>query len=83
MTFFEDQLEEGVFQICYCKNCNNTIWPHKEICHKCHNKTDWKTKKIVSPKQGRCVVFDGHYWHTSGQPTEQGDLRVIMNYNLQ
>ena len=48
-----------------------------------NNRTDWKTKKIVSPKQGRCVVFDGHYWHTSGQPTEQGDLRIIMNYNLQ
>ena len=42
MTFFEDQLEHGIFQICHCKNCNNIIWPPKEICHTCHNKTDWK-----------------------------------------
>jgi len=42
LTFFEEQLEKGIFQICYCKNCNNTIWPPKEICHICHNKADWK-----------------------------------------
>ena len=42
MTFFEEQLERGVFQICHCKNCNNTIWPPKEICHICHSKSDWK-----------------------------------------
>ena len=42
MTFFEEQLELGVFQICYCKNCDNTIWPPKEICHICHNKSNWK-----------------------------------------
>ena len=42
MTFFEDQLKQGVFQICYCQNCNNTIWPSKEICYICNGKTDWK-----------------------------------------
>ena len=42
MTFFEKQLKEGVFQICYCKNCNNVLWPPKEICHICHEKTDWR-----------------------------------------
>jgi uncharacterized OB-fold protein len=42
LTFFEDQLKQEVFQICYCKNCNNTIWPAKEICHICHDKTYWK-----------------------------------------
>ena len=53
MTFFEDQLGEGVFQICYCKNCNNTIWPSKETCHICHNKTDWKKSKNI----GKIIEF--------------------------
>ena len=47
MTFFEKQLEKGVFQICYCKKCNNTLWPPKEICHICHEKTDWRTSMNI------------------------------------
>jgi len=42
LTFFEEQLEQGIFQICYCRKCNYTIWPPKEICHKCYNKSNWK-----------------------------------------
>ena len=53
MTFFEDQLEQGVFQICYCKNCNNTIWPPKEICQMCHGKINWKASMNV----GKIVEF--------------------------
>ncbi len=53
MTFFEKQLERGIFQICYCKNCNNTIWPPKEICHVCHNKVNWKK----SINLGKIVEF--------------------------
>ena len=53
MTFFEQQLEQGIFQICYCKNCNNTIWPPKEICHICHNKANWKK----SVNFGKIVEF--------------------------
>ena len=53
MTFFEQQLEQGIFQICYCKNCNNTIWPPKEICHICHNKANWKK----STNFGKIVEF--------------------------
>ena len=45
MTFFEEQLEKGVFQICHCENCNNTIWPPKEICHICYDKTSWKESR--------------------------------------
>ena len=47
MTFFEEQLEEGIFQICYCENCNNALWPSKEICHVCHEKTNWKKSMNV------------------------------------
>ena len=53
MTFFEDQLEQGVFQICYCKNCNNTIWPPKEICQMCHGEINWKASMNV----GKIVEF--------------------------
>ena len=53
MTFFEDQLEQGVFQICYCKNCNDTIWPPKEICQMCHGEINWKASMNV----GKIVEF--------------------------
>ena len=53
MTFFEDQLEQGVFQICYCKNCNNTIWPPKETCHICHGKIDWRESR----NEGKIIEF--------------------------
>ena len=46
-------MEKGIFQICYCKNCNNTIWPPKEICHICHNETDWKK----STNLGKIIEF--------------------------
>ena len=47
MKFFEEQLEQGIFQICYCKNCNNTIWPPKKICHRCYSKSDWKKSRNI------------------------------------
>jgi uncharacterized OB-fold protein len=53
LTFFEDQLEQGIFQIGYCKNCNNTIWPPKEICQMCHGEINWKESMNV----GKIVEF--------------------------
>ena len=53
MTFFEDQLEQGIFEICYCENCNNTIWPPKEICQMCHGEINWKASMNV----GKIVEF--------------------------
>ena len=61
MTFFEEQLEQGIFQICYCKNCNNTIWPPKEICHICNNKVNWKKStnfgKILEFSKKESIYF--------------------------
>jgi len=37
-------------------------------------------KKRVTPKKGRVVLFDGWYWHTAEQPTN--DMRCIINYNV-
>ncbi len=37
-------------------------------------------KKKVMPKQGRVVIFDGHYWHTGTQPTKH--TRCMVNTNL-
>jgi hypothetical protein len=34
----------------------------------------------ISPKKGRCVVFDGNIYHKAGMPTI--DIRCIINYNL-
>ena len=53
MTFFEDQLKKGIFQICYCSNCNNIIWPPKEICHLCNNDSEWKK----SENRGKIIEF--------------------------
>ena len=41
---------------------------------------DIKVLKKVKPKQGRCVIFDGSYWHTSVQPKK--DVRAIINFNI-
>jgi hypothetical protein len=34
----------------------------------------------VSPKKGRCVVFDGDIYHRAGMPSV--DIRCILNYNF-
>ena len=36
--------------------------------------------KRVTPKQGRCVIFDGSIYHASSSPTI--DDRIILNYNF-
>ena len=41
MSFFEDQLKKGVFQICNCKNCNIVFWPIQKVCNKCGEDTSW------------------------------------------
>lgn len=41
---------------------------------------DVKEQKRVKPKQGRVVIFDGLYWHTAEQPTQ--DIRCIINFNI-
>jgi uncharacterized OB-fold protein len=53
LTFFEEQLEQGIFQICYCEKCNHAIWPPKEICHLCHEETKWKE----SMNRGTIIEF--------------------------
>ena len=75
MTFFEDQLEEGVFQICYCKNCNNTLWPPKETCHICHNKANWKK----STNFGKIVEFSKKESTYFGLIEIDDGIRVLGN----
>ena len=36
--------------------------------------------KKIKPKQGRVVIFDGHYWHTAKQP--KNNKRCVINCNL-
>ena len=34
----------------------------------------------ITPKQGRVVLFDGSYYHTAEQPTD--NIRCVVNYDL-
>jgi hypothetical protein len=36
--------------------------------------------KTISPKKGRCVLFNGNIYHRGGMPTS--DVRCVINYNL-
>jgi len=40
------------------------------------------TKMIsISPKKGRCVIFDGDRYHATGRP--KNDFRCVLNYNIE
>lgn len=43
------------------------------------NKDLWVEKR-VTPKKGRCVIFDGRIYHASSTPTI--DDRFVLNYNF-
>ena len=45
-----------------------------------YNEGRFRVQKRVTPKMGRCVVFDGRFWHYAYQPDE--NKRCIINYNL-
>lgn len=53
MTFFEEQLKKGIFQISYCEKCNYTIWLPNEICPICFNKSEWKKSNNI----GKIIEF--------------------------
>ena len=38
-------------------------------------------KQRITPKQGRCVVFDGHRLHAGMHPTDQ-NYRMVINFNI-
>ena len=75
MTFFEEQLEDGVFQICHCKKCKNTIWPPKEICHICHGKTDWRK----STNLGKIIEFSKRESTYFGLIEIDDGIRILGN----
>ena len=41
---------------------------------------DYPELARVTPKAGRCVVFDGDYYHTAEQPRD--NLRAIINFDI-
>jgi len=41
LSFFEEHLKKGIFQICNCKDCNLVFWPPQNICNKCGKNTSW------------------------------------------
>ena len=42
--------------------------------------SDKKIIREITPKKGKCVLFDGKYYHTSGNPNE--GRRCIINFNV-
>lgn len=44
------------------------------------SKIDLKVKDQITPKKGRCVLFDGNQYHSSSGPTE--DVRCIVNFGV-
>ena len=40
----------------------------------------YTVQKRITPKQGRVVLFDGSYYHTAEQPTD--NIRCVVNYDL-
>jgi len=42
--------------------------------------TDYEVLHRITPKQGRAVIFNGKYYHTAEQPTN--NMRCIINFDL-
>lgn len=42
--------------------------------------TDFDNRVRITPKQGRAVIFDGSYYHTAEQPTNE--IRCIINVDI-
>jgi hypothetical protein len=42
--------------------------------------TNYDVLHRITPKQGRMVIFNGKYYHTAEQPTN--NMRCIVNFNL-
>ena len=40
----------------------------------------WNILQRISPRRGRCVLFDGRYYHSSSGPTS--DIRCIINFDV-
>ena len=53
MTFFDENLKKGSFQVCYCNNCEQDFWPPREICHICNEETEWSESMYV----GKIIEF--------------------------
>ena len=44
---FEEELEKGNFVICFCPNCNQTVWPPQNSCNICFGDVIWKDSKRI------------------------------------
>ena len=45
-----------------------------------YSKVQWNIKQRITPKKGRCVLFDGRNYHSSSGPTK--DIRCIINFDV-
>ena len=40
-------MKKGSFWISHCYNCNQNLWPPREICQECNEKTEWNESMNV------------------------------------
>jgi hypothetical protein len=74
--------EEHIVILYYVNNSDGDtyIYENKYEKNKQVNYKDLKIKKIISPKQGRVIVFNGSLYHTGQQPIN--NIRCIINNNI-
>ena len=73
MSFFEDQLKKGVFQICKCKKCNLVFWPIQNVCNKCDENTSWDE----SSYKGKVIEFSKKESEFFGLVEIDENIRVL------
>ena len=58
-----------------CDSDGDTIIYNEKV-----KSNNYTIQKRITPKQGRVVLFDGSYYHTAEQPTD--NIRCVVNYDL-
>jgi hypothetical protein len=75
--------------ICYLNDSDGDTFIFNEVNEHFNTQYDseivsnnkFTIKKRITPKMGRCVVFDGRYYHSSSYP-KKSLSRCVMNVNL-
>jgi hypothetical protein len=75
--------------ICYLNDSDGDTFIFNEVNENFNTQYDseivsnnkFTIKKRITPKMGRCVVFDGRYYHSSSYPKKTLS-RCVMNVNL-
>jgi hypothetical protein len=56
------------------------VYKENDVCKHDLMVEDYNVIARITPKQGRAVLFDGKYYHTAQQPTE--NIRCVINLDI-